>query len=357
MQQQGAATRARAQADLSKKTELDLHASQERLAGILDIAAEAIISIDQDQRIILFNQGAEKTFGYAADEVLGRPIDVLLPPDVRHTHRGLVGQFAKGSDASRFMSDRGDINAMRKDGSEFPAKVSISKLDLDGGIVFTGILRDISKYKSTEAALKWERTLLRTLMEAWPDLVYAKDKESRFVAANAKTAAVMGAKSPEEMIGRTDLDYHPPDLALDFLASERQQIESGRAVMGREETVIGPDGETVWLSTTKVPLLRDGQVVGLVGINRDITARKQEERDLNEAKEQAELANRAKSEFLANMSHALRTPLNAIIGLSDRPGDARSGRQHQIQEVWRAYLRCWATLARSHQRHPRLVRG
>ncbi len=301
----------------AKKTEADLRVSQKRLAGILDIAAEAIISVDQDQNVIQFNRGAEKIFGYAAAEILGRPIDVLLPPETRRTHRDILDNFAEDSKTSRLMGERGEVIAIRKDGSAFPAKASISRLDLDGEIVFTAILRDISTYKNTEAALDWERTLVKTLMEAWPDLVYVKDRESRFLAANAKTAAVMGAKSPEEMVGRTDMDYHPTDLATVFVANERRLMATGQAIMEREEAIVDPNGETVWLSTTKVPLNRGGEIVGLVGINRDITKRKHEERALGAAKEQADVANRAKSEFLANMSHELRTPLNAIIGFSE----------------------------------------
>ena len=228
----------------AKKAEADLRVSQKRLAGILDIAAEAIISVDQDQNIVQFNKGAEKTFGYTAAEILGRPIDVLLPPDARGAHRKALSLFANENNASRLMSDRGEVKAIRKDGSWFPAMASVSRLDLDGEIVFTAILRDISKYKNTEAALDWERTLVKTLMEAWPDLVYVKDRESRFLAANAKPAAIMGAKSPEDMIGRTDLAYHPPELAAVFLAREQALIESGQAVMGHEEIITGPDGET-----------------------------------------------------------------------------------------------------------------
>lgn len=300
-----------------KKAEADLHTTQTRFGGILDIATEAIVSINQEQRIILFNQGAEKTFGYTAEEVLGRSIEVLLPPEVWTAHRGFLREFESEADASRLMSDRGEVRAIRKDGSDFPAKASISRLELDGEIVFTAILRDITQYKSAQAALEWERTLVRTLMEAWPDLIYVKDRECRFLAVNAKTATIMGAGSAEEMVGRTDSDYHPPDLAERFLANERQLIEFGRSVMEHEETIVGPDGETIWLSTTKVPLTNGEEIVGLVGINRDITVRKEEERALSIAKEQAEVASRAKSEFLANMSHELRTPLNAIIGFSE----------------------------------------
>ena len=293
------------------------NAPEARLAGILAIAAEAIVSIDHRQRIVLFNRGAEQAFGYTASEVLGRPIDILLPPTARVAHRANVDGFAAGTEISRLMSDRGEVFARRKDGSEFPAQASISKLKVGDGIVFTAILRDISAVKQTEAALEAERTLFHTLMEAWPDMVYIKDNQCRFLAANAYTATAMSAGSPEALIGNTDFDFHPPDLAADFFATEQRLLETGEPILGREEIIIGPDGNKAWLSSTKIPLIQDGKTVGLVGINRDVTAKKRAEQDAFAAKEQAELANRAKSEFLANMSHELRTPLNAILGFSE----------------------------------------
>ncbi len=172
-----------------------------------------------------------------------------------------------------------------------------------------GTVQDVTDVQQAEAALQAERTLLRTLMEAWPDQVFVKDRDSRFLAANAKTAALFGVERPEDLNGTSDFDYHPPHSAADFFESEQTLMKNNQPVIGREEQVFGPDGEMVWLSSTKVPLVRDGVVIGLVGINHDVTA-------MHAAIEQAELANRAKSEFLANMSHELRTPLNAIIGFS-----------------------------------------
>ena len=183
-------------------------------------------------------------------------------------------------------------------------------VDSSGRPVSTsGTVQDVTESRQIEAALESQRTLLKTLMEAWPDMVYVKDTECRFLAANAWTATAMGANDPDELIGRTDFDFHPNHLAQDFYAAEQNLIQTQEPILSREEQVIDPNGETMWLSSTKVPLVRDGQVVGLVGINRDITA-------LRAAREQAELANRTKSQFLANMSHELRTPLNAIIGFS-----------------------------------------
>jgi PAS domain S-box-containing protein len=115
------------------------------LSRILDIADDAIISIDQDQRIIMFNQGAEKVFGYTAREVFNQRIDILLPDGVAAQHRRHVRDFAESPIAARRMGDRGEISGRRKDGSSFPAEASISKVDIDGRRVYTVILRDITQ--------------------------------------------------------------------------------------------------------------------------------------------------------------------------------------------------------------------
>ncbi len=136
-----------------KRAEEDLRKSEARLAGILDIAPEAVISIDKIGRIQLFNQGAEAIFGYDSEEVLGRQLEVLLPVELRERHAALVEEFDRAPEASRLMSRRTEIAGVRKDGSEFPAEASLSKLDLGGEMLFTVLLRDITERKQVEAEI------------------------------------------------------------------------------------------------------------------------------------------------------------------------------------------------------------
>jgi diguanylate cyclase (GGDEF)-like protein/PAS domain S-box-containing protein len=140
------------QQELEERQQIEetLRFAQTRFAGILAIADDAIISVDAEQNITLFNQGAERIFGYSAEEVLHRPLDILLPFRFAQAHRQHVKAFADTSNQARRMGERGMIAGRRKDGTEFPAEASISKLDLGGEIVFTVILRDVSDRRVVE---------------------------------------------------------------------------------------------------------------------------------------------------------------------------------------------------------------
>ncbi|MDX1673701.1 MAG: PAS domain-containing sensor histidine kinase [Longimicrobiales bacterium] len=127
-----------------------LEATRARLERIVEIAADAIISVDEDHCIILFNRGAEEIFGWDREEVIGRPLDILLPERFRHLHGAHLDRFAEGPEAARHMGQRREIAGVRKDGWEFPAEASISRLDTPSGRVFTVVLRDVTEQKKAE---------------------------------------------------------------------------------------------------------------------------------------------------------------------------------------------------------------
>jgi PAS domain S-box-containing protein len=124
------------------------------LARILDLADDAIISIDTGQHIILFNHGAERMFGYTAQEMRGQPLDILLPAGLAEIHRSHIHQFHQSDVAARRMGERSVIRGLRRDGTEFPAEASISKVDVDGKTMFTVIMRDVTRRTVAEEQLK-----------------------------------------------------------------------------------------------------------------------------------------------------------------------------------------------------------
>ncbi|MBI1808093.1 MAG: PAS domain S-box protein [Ignavibacteria bacterium] len=145
-----------------------------------------------------------------------------------------------------------------------------------------GIYRDITQRKRAEQTLASERLMVRTVIENLPDQIYAKDTESRFLLCNKAVALNAGATSEQDLIGKTDFDLFPRELAEQYFADEQAIMKLGKPLIGREEPIVDKrTGELHMNLTTKVPVKDStGKVFGLVGMNRDITERKQAERDL-----------------------------------------------------------------------------
>jgi PAS domain S-box-containing protein len=154
---------------------------------------------------------------------------------------------------------------------------------------------------STEAALAYERDLLYALMDNIPDTIYFKDAESRFTRINRAQAQLLGVDDVDAAVGKTDYDFQPTELAQSSWDEEQQIVATGQPLIDRLEFNPTADGRPRWLSATKVPIKNDaGQVIGIVGVSRDITVRQE--------------IDRLKSEFITTVSHELRTPLTSIRG-------------------------------------------
>jgi PAS domain S-box-containing protein len=134
--------------------EKDLHLSRTHFTNIVELSEDAILSVDSERRICLFNQGAERIFGYRAQEILGKPLDVLLPRRYVESHRQHVESFAASLNNLRPMNERGALFGLRKDGTEFPAEASISKFEVGGEQVLTARLRDVTDRRRLEGHIR-----------------------------------------------------------------------------------------------------------------------------------------------------------------------------------------------------------
>ncbi|MDP3148537.1 MAG: PAS domain S-box protein [Ignavibacteria bacterium] len=139
-------------------------------------------------------------------------------------------------------------------------------------------IRDITQRKQAEEALEYERSLLRTLIDNIPDSMYSKDLCCRKTLANIAEVHNMGAKSEAEVIGKNDFDFYPKEIAEGFFADDQSVLITGKPVLNREEFIFDEKEEKRWLLSSKLPLRnKDNQIIGLVGIGRDITERKNSE--------------------------------------------------------------------------------
>ena len=166
--------------------------SQALLSKILDAAADAIIAIDENRKILLFSQSAERLFGYRADEVLGQPLDLLLPPDVAAAHLQHIRQFVLSDTSSRPMTDRVSALGWRRDGSKFPVEINISKLTHRGRTVLVAVAREITARQDAEQALIESEERYRSIVAAMSEGVVMQDAVGRIIACNDSAERILG---------------------------------------------------------------------------------------------------------------------------------------------------------------------
>ncbi|MBD2463466.1 PAS domain S-box protein [Oscillatoria sp. FACHB-1407] len=274
--------------DLSdrKQAEQALENAQARFFGILEIASDAIISVDAHQHITLFNKGAEHIFGYSSEEVLGQPLSLLMPDRFAHVHHQHVDQYAQTGN-TRQMAERGAIFGRRKDGSEFPAEASISKLTLNGEAIFTTFLRDITERQQSETAM----ARLAAIVESSEDAIVGKSLDGIITSWNAGAERIFGYTA-EEMVGQP-LTTLIPEGYLNEESQILARIRRGERIKHYDTKRLTKGGTLIDLSINISPIKdAQGNIIGASKIARDISERVR----LDAERKQTEIALRQSEE-------------------------------------------------------------
>ena len=305
--------------DVTDKKEAEISLSYERylLHSLLDNSPDSIYFKDKKSRFIRLSRGLSKKFGVQhRHEIIGKTDSDFFAEE--HAQKALADEQQVMETGEPLLGIE-ELETWPDHEDTWCSSTKLPLRDADGAIIGTfGITRDITAQKRADAELARERDLLKTIINNVPDMIFVKDRAGRFVTVNKALLQILGANSLEEVVGKTDYDFSPPEMACNYVADDQIVMRNGKALFDQEESSLDADGNNVWLLTTKVPLVdENNNVSGLVGIGRNITKRKLAEDELLSAKEVADLANRAKSDFLANMSHEIRTPMNAIIGMTE----------------------------------------
>jgi PAS domain S-box-containing protein len=301
-------------------------------SAIFNSANFSSIATDSNGVIQIFNVGAERMLGYTAEDVMNRitPADISDPQEIIARAEALSVELetpiAPGFEALVFKASRGiediyELTYIRKDGSRFPAVVSVTALrDAEGAIIgYLLIGTDNTARKQIEAEqtqlaqrLRDHQFYTRSLFESNIDALMTTDAPGIITDVNKQMEALTGC-TRDELIGApfktffTDPERAEAGISLALSKRKVTDYELTARDRNGKETVVSYNATTLYD--------RDRRLQGVFAAVREITERKQYERSLREATHRAEHANSAKSEFLANMSHEIRTPLNAVIGL------------------------------------------
>ncbi|MGQ9815420.1 MAG: PAS domain S-box protein [Candidatus Roseilinea sp.] len=288
--------------------------------ALLQSASVAVVIIDSQGRITMVNARTETLFGYTHDELVGQPLEMLLPERYRAVHVAHRAEYM-AHPRVRPMGTNLHLVGRRKDGSEFPVEVGLGYIETEAGLLAMSFILDLTERKTAEEGL---RLMQRAIESATNGIVIAdaQQPDMPIIYVNPAFERISGY-SRDEVIGRNCRFLQGNDRDQPALEELRAALKAERPCQVTLRNY-KKDGTLFWNQLDIAPVHDEwGRLTHFVGIQNDITERKMAEeelahknRELDQALEAASAATRAKSEFLANMSHEIRTPLNAIIGMT-----------------------------------------
>ena len=263
-----------------KLAEKKLRDSEDRMAGIVGSAMDAIIAIDAEHRIVLFNAAAEKIFGCTQGEALGTKIDRFIPERFRSEHGACMGRFGEAGVSTRNMGEPVTLWALRTNGQEFPVEASITCLESDIGKLFIVIIRDITERRRAEEAIRESEERFRLLANSAPVMIWTAGPDRKCSYVNKTWLDFTGRAIEQELgddwVGGLHPDDVGPSLRTYTEAFDRRESFELQYRLRRH------DGEYRWVLDKGVPRLNaDGTFAGYIGSCIDITERKLAEESLS----------------------------------------------------------------------------
>lgn len=293
--------------DLSEEERLVAlaRASEHRFQGVVENATDGIVLSGKDGLISSFNRAAEKMFGWRREEVLGKPVTLLMPEKYRAAHEHGVARYVDTRKPSALRTIW-VAEGLRKDGSIFPIDITIGAFLVDGEFVLTGFLRDITERRRTEADLRRSEERFRTVVERLPDPFFIT-REGRVVHVNKAFCSFLGYGASDELVGRMSLDLLHPDERAMMVERRRVLAEDPRQLPLVVTRFLHKDGRALTAEVAATPIeFEDGSSVAFVA--RDLTERQQMQTKLLAADRMASVGILA-----AGVAHEINNPLAYVI--------------------------------------------
>jgi PAS domain S-box-containing protein len=295
------------------------------LAAIVESAPDAMVIVGPRGRIGLVNRQTEKLFGYTSDELLGHPVEILVPQRFRRRHSGHRDGFF-GDPKVRPMGAGLALFGLRKDGTEFPVEISLSPLDTADGALVSAAIRDVSERKQAEETVRLSEERLRRVIETVQEAFVSIDAGGLITDWNPEAEVTFGWSRDEALGGELSEMIIPPEYREAHKSGLRRFLKTKEGpVLGKrlELEAVHRDGHRFPVELTIAPV-QMGDSYSFHAFLRDVTERKQMEEELQHALEMEREAgerlrdlDRLKDEFLATVSHELRTPLTAITAFAE----------------------------------------
>lgn len=260
---------------------------QMKAVKMMDFVIDGVVKIDPLGRIIAFNKSAEKIFGYAAAEVIGQNVKVLMPTPYAEEHDGYLGNYM-ATGQPKIIGIGREVQGKRKNGEVFPMSLGVTEVSSSEHRYFIGMVRDLTIEKKLQTSLKDKQNFLESLVENNDALTFVKDLEGRYLLVNQRYEQVVGLRR-EAVLGKTDADIFPEHLALAYRQVDLEVLESGRVIKAEES--FNKLGSDFYFLSTKFPLLNAaGEVIAVCGVSTDITDLKRSQQLLERLSEVDELS-------------------------------------------------------------------